>query len=175
MPLPELSRQEVRLGRFAAGCSALYGALGVSFAAFPGWTFRAAGLGARAELTAEVRFWQVLAVGMMASICVACALVAHSPRERRAALLPVLSAELASSAVALVAIGGSAPSGWAHSGWRAVFTVFAIGFPLFALSAWLFYSAAPGVHLRSAPTQSPPELPAPPKPVRLTAGGSKQP
>jgi hypothetical protein len=56
-----------------------------------------------------------------------------------------------------------------------VFSVFAIGFPLFALSAWLFHSAAPGVHLSSAPTQSPPELPAPPKPVRLTAGGGKQP
>jgi hypothetical protein len=32
MPLPQLSRQEVRLGRFAAFCSALYGVLGLLFA-----------------------------------------------------------------------------------------------------------------------------------------------
>ncbi len=175
MPLPELSRQEVRLGRFAAFSSALYGVLGLLFAAFPGWTFRMAGLGARAELTPEVRFWQVLGVAMMAAICVACAVVAHSPRERRAALLPALAGQLTSSAMALLLVAGSAPAGWPDSAWRAVFSVFATGFPLFALSAWLFHSAAPGVHLSSAPTQSAPELPAPPKPVRLTVGGGKQP
>jgi hypothetical protein len=174
MPLPELSRQEVRLGRFAAFCSALYGVLGLLFAVFPGWTFRVAGLGAHAELTPEVRFWQVLGVAMMVAISVACALVAHSPRERRTALLPVLAGQLTSSAMALVVVAGSAPAGWAQSAWRAVFSVFATGFPLFALSTWLFHSAAPGVHLSSAPTQSAPERPAPPKPVRLTAGG-KQP
>ena len=175
MPLPELSPQEVRLGRFAAFCSVLYAVLGLLFAAFPGWTFGVAGLGARAELTPEVRFWQVLGVAMMAAICVACALVAHSPRERRAALLPVLAGQLTSSTMALLVVAGSAPAGWGQSAWRAVFALFAIGFPLFALSAWLFHSAAPGVHLSSAPTQSPPELPAPSKPVRLTAGGGKQP
>ena len=52
--------------------------------------------------------------------------------------------------------------------------VLAADFPLFAVSAWLYHSAAPGVHLSAAPTQSAPELPAPPAPVRLTAGG-KQP
>ena len=77
--------------------------------------------------------------------------------------------------MAHLVVAGSAPAGWAHPSWRAVFSVFAAGFPLFALSAWMFHSAAPGVHLSSAPTQSAPELPAPPKPVRLTAGGSKQP
>ena len=123
MPLPHLSRQEVRLGRFAAFCSALYGILGLLFAFSPAWTFRVAGLGARAELTPEV----------------------------------------------------AAPADWAESAWRAVFSVFATGLPLFALSGWLFHSAAPGVHLSSAPTQSAPELPAPPKPVRLTVGGAKQP
>jgi hypothetical protein len=112
---------------------------------------------------------------MMAAGCVACALVAHSPRERRAALLPVLAGQLTSSAMALLVVAGSAPAGWGQSAWRAVFSLFAIGFPLFALSVWLFHSAAPGVHFSSAPTQSPPELPAPPKPVRLTAGGGKQP
>jgi len=86
MPLPDLSPREIRLGRFAAFCSALYAVVGILFAAFPQWTFRVAGMGASAELTAEVRFWQVLAVGMMAAISVACALVAHSPRERRVAL-----------------------------------------------------------------------------------------
>jgi hypothetical protein len=175
MPLPQLSRQEVRLGRFAAFCSALYGVLGLVFAFFPGWTFRLAGLGARAELTAEVRFWQVLGVAMMAAISVACALVAHSPRERRVALLPVLAGQLTSSAMALLLVVGFAPAQWKESAWRAVFSVFATGFPLFALSAWVFHTAAPGVHLGSAPTQSAPELPAPPKPVRLTAGGGKQP
>ena len=173
MPLPELSRQEVRLGRFAALCSGLYGVLALLFAVFPGWTFRLAGLGARAELTAEVRFWQVLGVAMMVAISVACAMVAHSPRERRTALLPVLAGQLTCSGMALVLVASSAPAGWTESGWRAVFSVFAAGFPLFALSTWLFHSAAPGVHLSSAPTQSAPELPAPPKPVRLTAGGKQ--
>ncbi len=107
MPLPELSRQEVRLGRFAAFCSALYGVLGLLFAVFPGWIFHTAGLGARAELTPEVRFWQVLGVAMMVAISVACALVAHSPRERRTALLPVLAGQLTSSGMALVLVAGA--------------------------------------------------------------------
>src|SRR5437879_12100466 len=95
MPLPQLSRQEVRLGRFAAFCSALYGILGLLFAFSPAWTFRVAGLGARAELTPEVRFWQVLGVAVMAAIAVACPLVAHSARARRVALFSVLAAQLA--------------------------------------------------------------------------------
>jgi hypothetical protein len=173
MPLPELSRQEIRLGRFAGLCSALYGATGLLFAAFPGSIFRAAGLGARPGLGPEVRFWQVLAVAMMATMSVGCALVAHSPRERRVALLPVLAGQITSSLMALLVVSGSAPVDWTHSAWRAVFTVFAAGFPLFALSAWLFHAAAPGVHLSSSPTQSAPELPVPPKPVRLTASGKQ--
>ncbi len=173
MPLPDLSPREVRLGRFAAFCSALYAILGLVFAAFPEWTFRLAGMGASAELTAEVRFWQVLAVGMMAAISVACALVAHSPRERRVALLPVLASKLTSSGMALLVVAAAAPHGWGATPWRAVFAVFLTDFPLFALSAWVFYAAAPGVHLSSSPTQSAPELPAPPKPVRLTASGKQ--
>ena len=106
MPLPQMSRQEVRLGRFAASCSAVYGVLALLFAVFPGWTFRVAGLGAQAELTAEVRFWQVLGVAMMATISVACAVVAHSPRERRVALLPVLVGQLSCSAMALLVVAG---------------------------------------------------------------------
>src|ERR671925_125684 len=124
MPLPELSRQEVRLGRFAALCSAAYAVTGI-----------------------------------------VCALVAHSPRERRVALLPVLGGKLTTSVLALAVLVASGPDGWARPGFRAVFAVFAADFPLFAVSAWLFHSAAPGVHLSAAPTQSSPELPAPPNPV----------
>jgi hypothetical protein len=173
MALPELSPQEVRLGRFAAFCSAAYALSALVFAFFPRWTFSVLGR-ARAELTAEVRFWQILGVGMMVTVAVACALVAHSPRERRVALLPVLAGKLTSSAMALSVLVASVPDGWGRSGFRAVFALFAADFPLFAVSAWLFHSAAPGVHLSAAPTQSAPELPAPPKPVRLTVG-SKQP
>jgi hypothetical protein len=173
MALPELSPQEVRLGRFAAFCSAAYALAAVVFAFFPGWTFSALGR-AKSQLTAEVRFWEVLAVGMMVTVSVACALVAHSPRERRVALLPVLAGKLTSSALALGVLLAAAPDGWSGSGFRAVLAVFAADFPLFAVSAWLFHSAAPGVHLSAAPTQSAPELPAAPKPVRLTVGG-KQP
>ena len=173
MPVPKLSPQEVRLGRFAALCSAAYALAALIFAFFPGWTFTALG-GTGAALTAEVRFWQVLGVGMMVSVSIACALVAHSPRERRIALLPVLAGKLASSAIALSVLISAAPDGWTRSGFRAVFAVFAADFPLFIVSAWLFHSAAPGVHLSAAPTQSAPDLPAPAKPVRLTAGG-KQP
>jgi hypothetical protein len=173
MPLPELSRQEVRLGRFAAFCSGAYAVAAVVLAVAPGWIFTLAGAGAKAEVTAEVRFWQVLGVAMMVTVSVACALVAHSPRERRVALLPVLAGKLTSSAMAVAILAGSAPDGWGRSAWRAIFAVFAVEFPLFAVSAWLFHSAAPGVHLSSAPTQSAPELPAPPNPVRLTVGGKK--
>ena len=91
MPLPQLSPQEVRLGRFAASCSALYALAGLFFAAFPAWTFQAA-MGGEAALTPEVRFWQVMGVSMMAAISVACAVVAHSPRERRIALVETLGA-----------------------------------------------------------------------------------
>ena len=173
MPLPELSRQEMRLGRFAAFCSVAYGAAAVVLAIFPGWIFGIAGPGAKAELTAEVRFWQVMGVAMMVTVSAACALVAHSPRERRVAMLPVLAGKLTSSAMALAVLAGAAPDTWGRSGFRAVFALFAAEFPLFAVSAWLFHSAAPGVHLSSAPTQSAPELPAPPNPVRLTVGGKK--
>jgi hypothetical protein len=173
MPLPELSRQEMRLGRFAAFCSVAYGAAALVLAVFPRWIFAVLGAGSKAELTAEVRFWQVLGVAMMVTVSVACALVAHSPRERRVALLPVLAGKLTSSAMALAILAGSGSDGWGQSGWRAVFALFAAEFPLFAVSAWLFHTAAPGVHLSSAPTQSAPELPAPPNPVRLTVGGKK--
>jgi hypothetical protein len=174
MPLPQLSRQEVRLGRFAAFCSVAHALVAVVFAIFPDWIFSAAGAGARAELTAEVRFWQVLGVALMVTVSVACALVAHAPRERRVALLPVLAGKLTSSAMAVAVLTGAAPDGWGRSGWTAVFALVAADFPLLAVSAWLFHSAAPGVHLSAAPTQSAPELPAPAKPVRLTVGG-KQP
>jgi hypothetical protein len=163
----------MRLGRFAAMCSVAYGAGAVVLAVFPGWIFSVAAAGAKAELSAEVRFWQVLGVAMMVTVSVACALVAHSPRERRVALLPVLAGKLTSSAMALVILAGSAPDGWGRSGWRAVFALLLAEFPLFAVSAWLFHAAAPGVHLSSAPTQSAPDLPAPATPVRLTVGGKK--
>jgi hypothetical protein len=163
----------MRLGHFAAFCSVAYAAAAVVLAVFPRWIFGVLGAGAKAELTAEVRFWQVLGVAMFVTVSVACALVAHSPRERRVALLPVLAGKLASSAMALAVLAGSAPEGWGRPGWRAVFALFAAEFSLFGVSAWLFHSAAPGVHLSSAPTQSPPELPAPPNPVRLTVGGKK--
>jgi hypothetical protein len=173
MPLPELSRQEMRLGRFAAFCSAVYALAALVFALFPRWIFATLGR-AGAAVTAEVRFWQVLGVGLMVTVSVACALVAHSPRERRMALVPVLAGKLTSSAMALIVLASLATDGWTRSGYRAVLIVLAADFPLFAVSAWLFHSAAPGVHLSAAPTQSAPELPAPPEPVRLTVGG-KQP
>jgi len=173
MPLPQLSPQEVRLGRFAASCSALYALAGLFFAAFPAWTFQAA-MGGEAALTPEVRFWQVMGVSMMAAISVACAVVAHSPRERRIALLPVLAGKLTSSGMALAVVAGAAPHGWTQTSWRAVFAVFLTDFPLLVLSAWMYYSAAPGVHLSTAPTQSAPEMPVAPPAVRLTVGG-KQP
>ena len=94
MPLPPLSPREARLGRFAAGCSALYAVLGVLFAAFPGAIFRIAGFGAHADLGPEVRFWQILGASSMAAISVACAVAASAPRERRVALLPVLAGKL---------------------------------------------------------------------------------
>src|SRR5438309_10867258 len=129
MPLPELSRQEVRLGRFAALCSAIHAAAAVLFALFPGWTFTILGR-AGAEQTAEVRFWQVLGVAMMVTVSFACGLVAHSPRERRVALLPVLAGKPTSSALALSVLAASAPDRWARSGLRAGVAAFPSDLPL---------------------------------------------
>jgi hypothetical protein len=167
MPLPPLSPQEVRLGRFAGFCSALYAVGGVFFAAFPGATFRIAGLGSEPALTPEVRFWQVLAVSMMAGLAVACAVAARSPRERRAALLPVLAAKLTSSLFALVAFA-LAPTGALHSAWRALFAVVLADLPLFVMTALVYRSASPGVRLANPPTQSAPEPAPEARPVRLT-------
>jgi hypothetical protein len=171
MPLPPLSPREARLGRFAAGCSALYATLGVLFAAFPGAIFRIAGLGAHADLGPEVRFWQVLGVSSMAAISVACAVAASSPRERRVALLPVLAGNLTTSLLALLAFA-SAPPGALGSSWRALASLFAIDFPLFLVTVILYRHGAPGVHLSNAPTQRAPEVSAVEvPPVRLTVGG----
>jgi hypothetical protein len=173
MPLPPLSAREARLGRFAAGCSALYATLGVLFAAFPSAIFRIAGLGAHAEMGPEVRFWQVLGVSSMAALAVACAVAASSPRERRVALLPVVGGKLASSALALLAFA-AAPGGALGSSWRALASLFATDFPLFLITVILYRHGAPGVHLSHAPTQTAPDETAvevPPAPVRLTVGG----
>jgi hypothetical protein len=173
MPLPPLSRREARLGRFAAGCSALYATLAVLFAAFPGAVFRIAGLGAHAELGPEVRFWQVLGASSMAAISVACAVAASSPRERRVALLPVLAGNLSTSALALLAFA-AAPAGALASSWRSLASLVAVDFPLFLVTMALYRHAAPGVHLSSTPTQQAPEVAESevevPK-VRLTVGG----
>src|SRR2546421_12948964 len=110
MPLPPLSPREARLGRFAAGCSALYATLGFLFAAFPGAIFRIAGLGAHADLGPEVRFWQVLGVSSMAAISVACAVAASSPRERRGGVLLGLAGSRPATLLALLALS-PAPAG----------------------------------------------------------------
>jgi hypothetical protein len=172
MPLPPLSPREARLGRFAAGCSALYATLGFLFAAFPGAIFRIAGFGGHADLGPEVRFWQVLGVSSMAAISVACAVVATAPRERRVALLPVLVGKLVTSLLALLAFA-SAPAGALGSSWRALASLFAIDFPLFLVTVVLYRQSSPGVHLSNAPTQRAPEDSAVevPPPVRLTVGG----
>jgi hypothetical protein len=171
MPLPPLSPQELRLGRFAGFCSVLYAAAGVLFALFPGPTFRAVALVDGAALSPEVRFWQVLAVSAMAALAVACGVAARSPRERRAALLPVLAATLTGSTCAIVAFA-LAPEGALHTPWRALVALFAVDLPIFVVTAALYRAASPGVHLSSAPTQSPPEPEPEARPVRLTV--SKQ-
>jgi hypothetical protein len=143
----------------------------VFFAFFPGPVFRVAGVGVEPVLTPEIRFGQVLAVSMMAGLAVACAVVARSPRERRAALLPVLAAELTGSVFALVAFS-LAPAGALHTPWRTLLALFAVDFPVFAATAAIYRAAAPGVRLSSAPTQSAPEPAPDARPVRLTV--SKQ-
>jgi hypothetical protein len=171
MPLPPLTPREARLGRFAAGCSALYAILGVLFAAFPGPIFGIAGFGAHAELGPEVRFWQILGASSMAAIAVACAVTASAPRERRVALLPVLAGKLVTSVLALFAIA-SAPAGALGSSWRSLASLAAVDVPLFLVTVLLYRHAAPGVHLSNAPTQTAPEVAeVEVPPVRLTVGG----
>src|SRR5207245_10117867 len=98
----------------------------VSFAAFPGLTFRLVTLGEPSSFSQEAAFWNALAVAMMVAISAACAVVAQRPRERRHALLPVVGAKLTSSAMAALHLAGG--------GGRAALAIIITDFPLFVVT-----------------------------------------
>lgn len=176
MPLPKLSAEEKRLGKFAGLCSTLYALAGLFFAAFPGWTFELATLGASpSQPGPEVRFWQVLAVSGMAALSLACALVARAPRERRALLLPVLAAKFTSGALALVALLGGPPGGSSRTASRPLLLLFLADFALLVATLWLYRAAAPGVNLAPIAQGSPEPQAGPTStaPVRLGASARK--
>jgi hypothetical protein len=145
MPQPPLYATERRLAGFCRASAVLYLAL-------------AAGCGVASwfgEATGLSTSWNVLAVSLLISSGTACLVVAARPRERRHALLPVVMAQLTACALSL-----------AHLGSRGELTVLVASGTLFALTAFVYRSAAPGV--RSEPArESPAEAAQGPVPVAL--------
>jgi len=169
MPLPPLAPPELRLGRFARLCSALYGAAGLFFLFAPELSFRLATLGTPSIWSPAARFWQVLSVALMASISVACALAAGAPRERRLLLLPVLAGKLTSSVLGLVFFASLHESAPLEA--RGALGVLLTDLPLFLLTLFFYRAASTGVDL-GAPTQAPParEAASQAAPVKLGVG-----
>ncbi len=135
MPVPPLSAQESRLAAFCKFFSVVYFLGAVSFAAFPGLTFRVVTLGEASFFTQEAAFWNALAVAMMVAIAAACAVVAQRPREGRHALLPVIGAKLTSSVMAALHLAGA-------GGGRALLAIILTDFPLFVVTLLVYRSAA---------------------------------
>src|SRR5207245_10110816 len=135
----------------------------VGFALMPRLTFRLVTLDA-APLgwTPQAVFWNVLAVAMMAAAGTACLVTAARPRERRHAILPVVAANLTSSALAAVHLVGAGRS-------RALLAVLVTDVPILLLTVAVYRAAAPGVH--SAPARE--ELPEAVEPPKLQLKVSK--
>jgi hypothetical protein len=134
MPVPPLTAQECRLAAFCKFFAAVYALGAIGFAAFPGLTFRLVSLGELSSFAEEAAFWNALAVAMMVANALACAVVAQQPRERRHALLPVIGAKLASSAVAALHLAGG--------GGRALLAILLTDFPLFVVTLLVYRAAA---------------------------------
>ncbi len=158
MPQPALSPQERRLSVFCRNFSVVYAAGAAVFALFPRATLRLVTPEVvPLDWTAQLAFWNVLAVGMMAASATACAVVAPHPRERRNALLPVLVAKLACVALAALHLAHfHGPE--AH----ALVALVAVDLPLFVVTLVVYRAAAPGVHL-ATPIAAPPAQEEAPK------------
>lgn len=154
MPQVILSPHERRLASFSRACAALYALAAIAFAIAPGAIFRLAGPEAPPFLLGA------FASGLSAALSTACAVTAARPRERRHAILPVVVANLVTSALAiaqLVRAAGPAP--------RGAVWLLATDLPLFLLSLFFHRAAAPGVH--SAPAREGPQEQSESKPVQL--------
>ncbi|OLC18468.1 MAG: hypothetical protein AUG04_02030 [Deltaproteobacteria bacterium 13_1_20CM_2_69_21] len=157
MPQPSLTPEESRLATFCRLFAVVYFAGALCFAASPELTYRIAALEPTAlpPLGPEAAFWNVLAVGMMAAAGTACLVTAARPRERRHAILPVVVANLISSALAAVHLVGAGRS-------RGLMALLVTDVPILLLTVALYRAAAPGVH--SAPARGePPEAVESPK------------
>jgi hypothetical protein len=169
VPQPSVSPQEKRLAGFCRFFAVVYFAAAALFALAPQLTLRAATLGAAVAAPGpDARFWNVLAVAMMAAVGTACLVTAGNPRERRHAVLPVVVAKLTASGVAaahLIASGGS----------PALVAVVATDLPLCLFTLAVYRMAAPGVRSGAA-RDAPPEAPASPieEPPRVQLTVSKR-
>ena len=164
MSLPPLSPAERRLGTFALVSAVLYASAGLFFAAFPLLTLKLASQGGPISLGPGMRLWHTLAVSMMAMLAFCCFRASQAPRMNRAWLQPVMLSKLVSTAMALVTIARWHPvSAEALSGRRTVLTVIGTDFPLFLVTAWFYWRAAPGVNLSAepAPRRQDPDVPKP--------------
>ena len=157
MPQPSLTPEEKRLAAFCRVFAVVYFAAALGFAASPELTYRIATFDptALASFGPEAAFWNVIAAAMMAAAGTACLVTAARPRERRHAILPVVVANLTSSALAAVHLVGAGRS-------RALLAVLVTDVPILLLTVAVYRAAAPGVH--SAPArEEPPEAVEPAK------------
>jgi uncharacterized membrane protein len=165
VPQSSLTPEESRLAAFCRVFSVVYFAGALCFAASPDLIYRIASL----ELSAlptfgpEATFWNVLAVAMMAAAGTACLVTAARPRERRHAILPVLVANLTSSALAAVHLVGPGRSG-------ALMVVLVTDVPILLLTLVMYRGAAPGVH--SAPAREEPPDAVEPQKIQLKVSKS---
>jgi hypothetical protein len=143
MPQPPLSPQERRLAIFCRLSAAIYFLAALAFVATP-W------LGDATPSTG------VLAAALTTSIATACLVAAGRPRERRHALLPVLTALFTATVLALF-----------HAETRGHVALVAVGAGLFVATLFVYRSSAPGVHSEPAREGPPPDAPPPQQKIQL--------
>jgi hypothetical protein len=165
MPLPPLSADERRLGTFALATAVLYACAGLFFAVLPQLTLTIAASGGALPFGPAARFWQVMAVAMMAMLTLCCWLASRAPRENRRLLLPVMLSKGISTGFAAVALLTSSDA----AGRRALLSIITSDLPLLLATAWFYWRAAPGVRLDVAVAPREPSA-EPAKPVALGLG-----
>ena len=147
MPLPPLAASERRLARFAAASTWGCALGGTACAVVPRQVFRAFALGGASTSSAGMRLFGALAGAALLALAISCRRVALRPREERTAFHPLLVFLLAgvlSTALALLRARGPAALPSDLTALKVALVALAA---LFAASAWVFVTGAPGVNV----------------------------
>jgi hypothetical protein len=167
MPPPPLSVHERRLGTFALATAALYAGSGLFFAVLPGLTLRIAAANQHVDFGPGARLWHTLSISMMAMLAFCCYQAGRAPREnRRFLLVVILSKGVSTGMAALELLFWHAYHAEAWAGRRTLWATITTDFPLFLVTAWLYWKAAPGVNAEAQAAAPAPAADAP-KPVAL--------